>query len=619
MKVFENAKWIWPQKSLATDDYAEFVFEVSNIQDAVLRISADSNYAVYVNDDLIKFMGNGDFPFYKYFDEIKLCLSKKKNLIKINVWHIGYPSSCYFVAEHGLIFELVSNNKVILSSSEDINSRVMNEFSNGRNKVITVQQGLTFKFDNSIKKTQFSKSQIIKKECNFVKRNISDLILGDRPDSKIVKSDKKSILVDLGKDFAGLLDLYIISDEKQDLLIAFGEHIVDGGVRRIIGERDFSLEFVTKKGKNHFINPLKRIAARYLEIFFNKKVEINYAGIRPVIYNHEVIRKDYHDELVNKINDVCIDTLELCMHEHYEDCPWREQCLYILDSLNQMMAGFKVFKGYEYARHNIETISQSLNKDGYLAICAPSANLDFVIPFFNLMFVKEVYEYIKATNDKSILNVTEKPIKLIINNFVNRLDKNHLVKFFEAPKYWNFYEWCQESDNADVFDGSYTSKEQYDLIMNAAFVYATNYYNELFEEKIDVTSTKEAIMKTFYDEERKVFVLNTNTKSYSQLGNAFACLIGLGNEKLLEKIKTDKNMIKASLATRNFVYDALLKNNKNQKFVLDDIKITYKAMLDQGATSFWETEEGESAFENAGSLCHGWSAIPAYYFAELLK
>lgn len=42
-------------------------------------------------------------------------------------------------------------------------------------------------------------------------------------------------------------------------------------------------------------------------------------------------------------------------------------------------------------------------------------------------------------------------------------------------------------------------------------------------------------------------------------------------------------------------------------------------MLDAGATSFWETELGESDFENAGSLCHGWSSLPIYYFNLLLS
>ena len=42
-------------------------------------------------------------------------------------------------------------------------------------------------------------------------------------------------------------------------------------------------------------------------------------------------------------------------------------------------------------------------------------------------------------------------------------------------------------------------------------------------------------------------------------------------------------------------------------------------MLFQGATTFWEDEDGEAAFNGAGSLCHGWSATPLYlYFRYVL-
>jgi hypothetical protein len=37
-------------------------------------------------------------------------------------------------------------------------------------------------------------------------------------------------------------------------------------------------------------------------------------------------------------------------------------------------------------------------------------------------------------------------------------------------------------------------------------------------------------------------------------------------------------------------------------------------MLYQGATTFWEVDEGAPAFSRAGSLCHGWSAIPLYLY-----
>ena len=68
-----------------------------------------------------------------------------------------------------------------------------------------------------------------------------------------------------------------------------------------------------------------------------------------------------------------------------------------------------------------------------------------------------------------------------------------------------------------------------------------------------------------------------------------------------------------------FVYDALLAADKeNKDFVLADIREKYGYMLENGATSFWETIVGEADFNKAGSLCHGWSAMPIYYYRTLL-
>ena len=40
---------------------------------------------------------------------------------------------------------------------------------------------------------------------------------------------------------------------------------------------------------------------------------------------------------------------------------------------------------------------------------------------------------------------------------------------------------------------------------------------------------------------------------------------------------------------------------------------TFRPLLDQGATTLWETPRGGADFSLAGSLCHGWSAASLYF------
>ena len=70
-----------------------------------------------------------------------------------------------------------------------------------------------------------------------------------------------------------------------------------------------------------------------------------------------------------------------------------------------------------------------------------------------------------------------------------------------------------------------------------------------------------------------------------------------------------------------YVYEALLKQgNQYKNYVQAEIERIWGKMLAAGATTFWETEAGADDFNFAGSLCHGWSAVPIYiwgrYFGE---
>jgi hypothetical protein len=49
---------------------------------------------------------------------------------------------------------------------------------------------------------------------------------------------------------------------------------------------------------------------------------------------------------------------------------------------------------------------------------------------------------------------------------------------------------------------------------------------------------------------------------------------------------------------------------------LEDIRAKYKPMLDEGATTVWEYGYKKTP---AGSRCHGWSALPVYYYEIFRK
>ena len=93
------SKWIWKKNFSGNDIYCDFLdyFDYDSGRVGV-RISADSNYALYLNGELIESGQYGDFPHYKIYDTIditKYC-NKGKNTLAITVWYYGKTTLCYY-------------------------------------------------------------------------------------------------------------------------------------------------------------------------------------------------------------------------------------------------------------------------------------------------------------------------------------------------------------------------------------------------------------------------------------------------------------------------------------------------------------------------------------------
>ena len=620
---------IWKGDVKAKDTYVDFKCEfktADNNQKVYLRISCDSNYSVWINGTLAGFAACADYPEHRNYDKIdvtKFCKADCKNDLKITVWHYGENSQTYINADAFLLFDIVQGNKTVLKSDKTVLSAINYHYKNGHCKVMSPQMGLGFAYDATATDGEYSESETYGDGVAYLRKQ-KQCRLKRRVKTSVKVSDG-GYLVDLGKETVGFADLQFKSEAKQKIKVSYAEHLTDGKVEAALGGRDFSFGYTAAVGENSYINTFRRIAGRYIFVEVESPIEIEYIGVRPVEYPLIAVKRNFKDDLLQKIYDTCIYTLKCCMHEHYEDCPWREQALYVLDSRNQMLCGYYAFKGAEYQRSNLVLISRGLRKDGLLSLCFPAGN-DYPIPFFSLAYVMQVWEYIEYTGDYSVLKEVENAVRTIMKTFSARMEEGGLIADFEYP-YWNFYEWTDGSDNEPDLSrkkDDYCEKK-YDLILNCFYIVACGYYERITGERINTEKTAKSVMKTFYNAEKKSFKLCTlGEAKYSQLGNSMAILAGVADENLLkETAKTTvagDGLTRVSLSMNGFFYDALLKIDKSYKdFVLGDIKAKYGKMLEAGATTFWETELGWEDFGGAGSLCHGWSALPVYYLNTLLE
>ncbi len=618
--MFENSKWIWINNVDNEDEYADFLVEFSldKIENVNLNISVDGNFEAYLNGELCAIGSCADYPFHKCYDVFpldKLC-KIGKNELKITVWHIGNPSSTYVKAEPGVIFEISQNKNTVASSNENVSSRMNPNYTNGLCKRITSQLGLSYRYDNTLdKNAPFGKSVLVDKTNNIFPRKIENLKLLPRIPVE-VNDDGNRLLIDFGKECAGHLDLDFISEEDQELLIVFGEHLDDNGrVPRIIGPRDFSVEFVANKGNNKFFGGMRRIAGRYLEIEYKKPIKLGYIGIKPIVYPLNIKEKVFDNELHQRIYDTSVHTLICCMHEHYEDCPWREQALYSLDSRNQMLCGYIAFEEYRYARYNIVLLARSLH-NGLIRITSPTMT-DLPIPFFSLTFIQQVYDYVKYSGDKTVIDEVSLALDSIINTLKSLIDESGMIPALKAPA-WNFYEW---SDGNTGYGKPLGEMVRYDICLNAMFLYVLPMYEEMrMMTDVDKKALSDGILHVLFDAEKEMFMNSSEDNRVSIIGNSLAILAGVGGKDLAEKLISKRGEITdVTLSMNSYFYDALLTfGDTYKKYIINDIEEKYGYMLSCGATTFWETIDGWRAFSDAGSLCHGWSALPVYYFDLLL-
>ena len=105
----ENAKWIWAADGGEADEYVKF-YETFSARSAILKISADSNYAAYVNGKLAAFGQYADYPHFKVYDEIDLTayLKDGENKLVVVCWYYGVDTSTYVKNRAGLIYEVIS-------------------------------------------------------------------------------------------------------------------------------------------------------------------------------------------------------------------------------------------------------------------------------------------------------------------------------------------------------------------------------------------------------------------------------------------------------------------------------------------------------------------------------
>lgn len=699
--MIENASWMWPSELTdGPNQYVRFRHEFTlnePVAEASIAVSCDSNYALWVNGQFIDCGQYHDYPDHKTCDILNVAnLQPGKNVLAVLLYYQGEGSFQYLKGAPGLIYSLSAGGQII-ASGDQASYCLDPAYQSGPMPRITGQLGFTFCCDGAgeddwrstdynmdgawkrisqadltpadqrpvertrpIKKIVFGDriQPRVAAQGVFLRRESSDatvaqLMLTDflspRPLSDIITqasiirseaakdADGVYLVLDLGREEAGYLDLDMDAAAGTVVEVAWGEQLSELRVRSFVGGRNFAGRYICKEGRQRFTHYFTRLAGRYIQLHISsmsRDVTLHYAGLLPVEYPLEV-RGSFtcSDNLHQKIYDTCVRTLHLCMHEHYEDCPWREQSLYAMDMRNQALAGYYCFGEYAFPAASLDLLCDGLKPDGFLEMCAP-ADIPITIPVFTLAWVLAVSDHYRHSGDREAARRWFPTVKYILDKRAEEAGSG-LLPIARGDRYWHFYDWAEgltayEQDEKARL--AQTDEPRFDAPLNLFYCLALEASAVIAEVAGDNASRdaflaraaalKPLVHKEFWDGVDQSYITYGGVGAplhRCELTQALAILAGICDDQTsatLRKrlVEPDNGLVTTTLSYSFYKFEALLTDPAYGKPVFERIAKDWGYMLQNGATSFWETINGDADFSNAGSLCHGWSGIPAYFY-----
>ncbi len=348
-----------------------------------------------------------------------------------------------------------------------------------------------------------------------------------------------------------------------------------------------------------------------VSVSLEKMVEVNYP--MEVRQNYDFGRSDD-----NKLWEISVRTLQRCMHETYEDCPFYEQLQYCMDTSTQMLFNYQLTQDDRLARKAMDDFAQAQLSDGLMPSRTPSVG-DQHIPTFQFYFIFMVYAHYIRFGDVSLVRKHLRAIDGVVEWFSNHINEDGVVG---QSKYWNFVDWAKpwhyvenENDggvpvgvNGGVI-GLYNPMMAYFLQCGAklnAICGRNDVANEYLEKAEMLKANTE---KYFYNEEKGLYADNMDKTLYSQHMQTWCVLSGVATGRKAKQIMKNSLALeaKATYAFAYFYFRAL--EICGLYDYTEEMMNSYRGLLKLNCTTVPETPE------YSRSDCHAWGALAIYEFS----
>lgn len=327
------------------------------------------------------------------------------------------------------------------------------------------------------------------------------------------------------------------------------------------------------------------------------------------------------DTLLNRIWDVSAYTLHLTDREVMIEGLKRDRWMWSGDAIQSYLMNYYSFMDAPVVKRTIramrgkDPVKQHIN-----------TILDYTFYWFN-----SVYDYYLYTGDAAFVRRIYPSMQTLMDFVGNRLDSMGMVQGKKGD--WVFVDW---SPGPMSKDGQLSFEQMvYLRSLEAMTLCAGISGDSKSAEKYTAMATRlrEQLVPRFWDENRKLFVHTVENGKQSdevtRYANIFAVLydfVDSDREKdiLRNVLLNDSIMPITTPYMRFYELEALCALGEHSR-VLEEMRGYWGGMLEQGATTFWETYNPEEDYpERLGmyghpygkSLCHAWGASPIYLLGK---
>ncbi|MBO5060379.1 MAG: family 78 glycoside hydrolase catalytic domain [Clostridia bacterium] len=420
-------------------------------------------------------------------------------------------------------------------------------------------------------------------------------------------------IYDCGENITGWAVFTQPADAGQKTTIRYSEEIDEScglDFASCGGEKQIQSDSYISDGNKNTCRPLFTYHGfRYFEVegeYENLSVEVVYADVK--------ITSDFEcdSEIINALYKNYIRSQVTNMHCGVpSDCPHRERLGYTGDGQLTCDAAMHMLACREFYRKWIRDIADCQDiKSGHVQHTAPFYGGGGGPGGWGCAIVMAPYFYYKNYFDKDLLKEYYPNMQKWCNYMESRLEDGLVVR--EEKDGWCLGEWGLKEKILlpEPFVNTYFYIKALMYMQEIAEIISVK--DESLQKRID--SLKNALLKNYYDEE------NNSVLDGVQGAEAFFCDIGLGNEKMLQKINERYDEL-GGFDTGLFGTDILIRVLFQNGFADTAIKLlssckknaSFGYQIQSGATTLWEYWNGEESHNHPM-----FGSCVKYLFTELM-